>query len=433
MIERAIAVRAEALYVPIVAALLGGRLRRQPPRQFAACLLSFLWTLPTILVLQRINQWAGWWSYSTDGPALCGMPLELYLGWVALWGLVPQLVFPRTRLWVVAAVMVSLDVVAMPMCAPVVTLGSRWMVGESVAVALVLVPALCIARWTGTDTSLPWRAAMQVATSGLIFLYLCPELVFALRPGAGWQRLFAMPSWQRQLWLQIVLLCAIPGVAAVMEFAQRGLGTPIPYDPPKRLVTSGIYRYVANPMQLSCAVVMTLWAAMLGNAWLLIPAAISIVYSAGLAEWDERDDLAKRFGEDWRTYRDVVRSWRIRWTPYAAGPAAKLYVARTCEPCSEVRAWLEARESTGLQLVDAETLAAGSIRRIRYVPADGSGEVEGVRAIGRALEHLNLGWALAGATLRLPVVWWIVQTVMDAAGLGPRTICAAKTDSRAGS
>ena len=433
MIERDLAIRVGALYAPIVLAMAAGVLRKQPPRQLAACLLSFLWTLPTLVVLQRFNEWAGWWSYPSAGPTLCGMPLEMYLGWVALWGLAPQLLFPLTRLWLVAAAMIGLDLVAMPLCAPVVILGPHWLLGEAVGVMIVLIPALCIARWTLTDTHLRWRAVMQVATSALLFLYLSPELAFALRPGPGWQRLLTMPSLQRQLWLQIVLMCSIPGVAAVMEFAQSGLGTPIPYDPPKRLVTSGIYRYVANPMQLSCAIVMLLWAVVLGSALLLIPAVICIVYSAGLAEWDERDDLARRFGDDWRAYRRAVGNWRVRWTPYTAGPPATLYIARTCGPCSEVRRWFESRSLTGLHLEDAETLPAGSIRRIRYVPADGSGEVEGVRAVGRALEHLNLGWAIVGATLRLPVVWWIVQTVMDASGLGPRNLCYATTDYPAGS
>jgi protein-S-isoprenylcysteine O-methyltransferase Ste14 len=422
MVDQAIAVRAGALYGPVMAAMAAGLLRRQPARQFAACLLGFLWVLPSLVALQRLNEWAGWWSYRSAGPELCGMPVELYLGWVVLWGIVPQLMFPRVRLWVVAAIMVAFDLVAMPLCAPVVVLGSRWLMGEAVAVGLVLMPALLIARWTFTDTYLPCRAALQVVTAGMIFLYWVPELVFAMRPGTGWTVLLHIPGWQRQIWLQIALVSAIPGVAAVMEFVERGLGTPIPYDPPKRLVSSGVYRYCANPMQMSTAVVMVLWAGLLRNAWLLVPAAISIVYSAGLAEWDEGDDLARRFGEDWLAYRRAVRSWRIRWKPYAEGPAAKLYVARTCGPCSEVRAWFAGQELTGLELVDAETLAAGTIRRIRYVPADGSGEVEGVRAVGRALEHLDAGWALAGAVLRLPVVWWVVQTVLDAAGLGPRTL-----------
>jgi protein-S-isoprenylcysteine O-methyltransferase Ste14 len=428
--DRAIVIRAGALYVPLLLALVGGRFRVQPPRQFAACLLSFLWALPTLVILQRLNAWAGWWSYASAGPMFYGMPLELYLCWVVLWGVVPELVFPRTRLWVVGVAMVGLDLLAMPACAPVVVLGRQWLVGEAVAVAIVLVPALLISRWTLTDTYLPWRAGMQVATAALVFLYWGPEVVFCLRPGLGWEAFPAMPGWERQVWLQIVLVCAIPGVAAVMEFVERGSGTPIPYDPPKRLVASGVYRYCANPMQMSCALVMVLWAAMLRSWWLLVPAGISIVYSAGIAEWDERDDLERRFGEDWRFYRREVKNWRVRWTPYAAGPPAKLYVARTCGPCSEVRAWFEARTLIGLALVDAETLAAGTIRRIRYVPAEGSGEVEGVRAVGRALEHLHVGWAFAGAVLRLPGVWWLVQTVMDASGLGPRDLVVDRAQNK---
>jgi hypothetical protein len=64
---------------------------------------------------------------------------------------------------------------------------------------------------------------------------------------AGWRHNIAAGSWYRQLAAQSICLLALPGVAAVMEFAGRGLGTPTPYDPPKRLVTSGVYRYCANP------------------------------------------------------------------------------------------------------------------------------------------------------------------------------------------
>jgi hypothetical protein len=74
----------------------------------------------------------------------------------------------------------------------------------------------------------------------------------------------------------------------------------------------------------------------------------------------------------------------------------------------------------GLEIVDAESLPAGSIERMRYVPRDGGGGAEGVRALGCALEHTNLSWALAGIALRMPIIWQSVQLVMDASGLGPR-------------
>ncbi len=422
--DRELYLRALALYLPITLALLAGRLRGQPPRQFAACLLSLLWTLPSLLIVQRLNQLAHWWSYSSPGVQFVGMPLELYFGWAVLWGVLPQLALPRFALWVSVVLAIAVDVLSMPAMSPVVWLRPRWLIGEMAAIVIVLMPALCIARWTQKDTHLRARAALQVTLSGLIFLYLIPEVTFALRAGAGWQPLLQMSGWQRQFWLQIVFIAAIPGVAAVMEFAERGHGTPIPYDPPKRLVLSGIYRYVANPMQLSCGVVMLLWAAMLRNAWLLIPGIVSVIYSAGIAEWDEAADLSRRFGQDWLFYRMAVRNWRPRWRPYYVGPHARLYVAATCGPCSEVRMWFEAWRPAGMEIVDAETLPAGSIRRIRYDPADGTPASEGVRAVGRALEHLNLAWALAGAALRLPVVWWAIQLVMDASGAGPRTLAS---------
>ena len=147
---------------------------------------------------------------------------------------------------------------------------------------------------------------------------------------------------------------------------------------------------------------------------------LTIIYSAGIATWDEGEDLARRFGADWKRYRSEVGNWWPRWRPYSEGAKGRVYIAASCGPCSEVREWLEARRPVGLEIVDAECLPAGSIRRMRYEAVDSTYSVEGVRAMARALEHLHLGWALAGAFLRLPGVWWFVQVVMDASGLGPR-------------
>jgi protein-S-isoprenylcysteine O-methyltransferase Ste14 len=411
-----------AVYLPLMAAVIAGLVNGRRPRTFAACLLSTLWVAPTLLAVQAINCRAGWWVFSGDSVLFHQMPVECFVGWVILWGIVPQLAFPRLALGWVAAIMVLTDLIAMPLCKPLVHLEPRWLIGESLSIVVVLAPALCIARWTYDNTNLRLRSAIQVATSGMLFLYLLPEIVFALRPGAGWRPLLQEPSWQRQIGIQVLLLVAIPGVSAVLEFAERGGGTPIPYDPPQRLVTSGIYRYCANPMQFSCALVMVLWAGMLRNGWLILAALMSAIYSAGIAEWDERQDLASRFGEEWRSYRAAVRSWRLRWRPFDAGPTARIYIASTCGPCSEIREWIEARNPVGLQIVDAEACPLGAIRRMRYEPGDDSAACEGVRAMGRALEHLNLGWAIAGAALRMPGVWQSVQLVMDASGLGPREL-----------
>jgi protein-S-isoprenylcysteine O-methyltransferase Ste14 len=424
--HRATVIRFASLYLPLTAAVLASLLRPKLPRMFAAGLLSLLWTLPTLLIQQRINLVAHWWRFESGGVVLLGMPLECFIGWAILWGLVPQLTFRRLPLPLVLVLMAALDLWLMPLSRPVVQLQKPWLFGEAAALALVLAPALFIARWTIDNTHLSFRAALQVVLSGLLFLFLLPEVAFALHPTAGgasvWSPLLHMPARFRQAAVQVLLLLAVPGVSAVTEFTQRGFGTPIPYDPPRRLVESGIYRYCANPMQLFCAVVLVLWACLLRNPWLLAAAGMSIVYSAGIAHWDENNELAIRFGASWRQYRRAVPVWRLRWRPHHTGASARLYMARSCSSCNEIRQWIEQRRPIGLELIEAETLPQDSIRRLRYDPADGTAPVEGIVAFARALEHLNLAWAYCGITLRLPGVHQALQLVMDASGFGPRAI-----------
>ncbi len=419
--------RAAALYLPITAAAIARLLNGRRPRQFAACLLGTLWTLPSLLAIQKMNLYASWWNFpGASTIRVYDMPLELFLGWIILWGLLPQLAFPTLGILTSSAIMVAVDCLFMPRCTAIIQLNPHWLIGELAAALLVLLPARAIAHWTQSNTHLRARAALQLLLATALFLYLIPEVGFILRPprsNAGWPILLQMPAWRLQLVLQLIFFLALPGISSVIEFANRGRGTPIPYDPPQLLVTSGIYRYVANPMQLSCTAVMFAWSVLLHSGWVAFAAIITVAYSAGLAEWDEREDLQQRFGQPWQHYRAAVRNWLPRWRPYHPGKPATLYIARTCAPCTQIRRWVEARHPLGLQIIDAETLPTASIQRMRYTPEDGSPTAEGIRAMGRALEHLNLVWALAGITLRLPGIAHLAQLLMDVSGLGPRTLC----------
>lgn len=431
--------------MPIALCVVAYFLRITRIRTFASPLLSFLWALSTLLILQRLNLYYGWWSFETHTACVLGMPVAFYLGWAIFWGLVPQLAWPKLDVLSIAIVAFSFDFLVMVLLKPALELSGQslghappWLVGDAVGIVLVLVPGMLLFRWTEDETRLPLRATGQVILSGFVFLYLVPEIVFALRPGTPeWRPLLTTSGFMRQLWLQILLLLALPGIIAVQDFATRGRGTPLPYDPPRRLVTSGVYRYCANPMQLSCAAVMLTEAIMLRNLWLVAAAVMSTVYSAGLAHWDEEVDLARRFGAgtsasdessasarpnvNWTVYRAAVPAWSVRWRPFTAGAPGTLYVAATCATCRGVRMFLEQRNPAGLVFCDAESLPSGSIRRLRYVPAEGQTE-SGVLAFARALEHVHLGWAFCGFLLRLPVIHQAAQLLTDAAGFGPRTV-----------
>src|SRR5262249_44694108 len=151
------------------------------------------------------------------------------------------------------------------------------------AIVIVLLPSILFSRWTLEDTRLRGRAIFHVISSGALLLFVLPESVFALLHRTGWNAFVLTPAWVRNLEFQIIAILGVGGVSAVQEFARRGGGTPIPFDAPKRLVTSGLYRYVANPMQFSCAIVLTTWGVVLQDWWVFTAGLIAFVYGIGLA------------------------------------------------------------------------------------------------------------------------------------------------------
>jgi hypothetical protein len=205
------------------------------------------------------------------------------------------------------------------------------------------------------------------------------------------------------------------GVAAVREFAAAG-GTPLPYDPPARLVTTGPYAYVRNPMQTSMAGAYLLLSVL--DPWFLAAALIAVAYGAGLASWHEGEDLASRYGAAWRAYHRQVRPWLPRRRPYPGMTGGVAYVAATCGQCRGLARWVRERRPVALRIRPAEDHPAG-LRRMTYERGDGV-RAEGVAALAHVLQHLHLGWALAGWFLLLPGAGRFAQLCADAFGAGPR-------------
>ncbi len=91
----------------------------------------------------------------------------------------------------------------------------------------------------------------------------------------------------------------------------------MPCDPPRRLVTTGPYAYVSNPMQLSLVTVFLGWAALLDSTHLAATGIVVAAAGAVVGECYERRHLDGQHGPEWRAYRHAVRSWLPRWRPYA--------------------------------------------------------------------------------------------------------------------
>jgi len=430
-------IRASALYAPLCLTAVAWLALAPNRRQRAAALLATGWNIPSLLAVHVVATRLGWWSFGVSDATVAGFPVDLYLGWAVAWGALPSLLGRTLPVGVIAAGAALIDLVAMPRLAPVVRLGEPWLVGEAVAIGACLIPAQLLAKWTPQDAHVTRRATLQALAFGGLTLGVLPTVILEQR-GGSWSPLLTRSSWVTGILLQLLLLAALLGLAAVQEFAVRGGGTPVPFDPPKRLVMTGPYAYVRNPMQLSAALVMLGWGAILGSWWVAGAGLMAVVYGAGLAAGDERGDLDRRFGRTWRAYVRAVRSWVPRWTPVdlgsvwrvdALGEATSerreiptLYVAAECGPCAQVRAWFEARHTIGLAIVAAERHPRRQLTRITYDPGDGTADSVGVAALGRAVEHVNLTWALVGMFVRLPGVCWLLQIVTDASGGGPKQV-----------
>jgi protein-S-isoprenylcysteine O-methyltransferase Ste14/predicted DCC family thiol-disulfide oxidoreductase YuxK len=414
---RIVAIRSFALLLPLLGAAAAWLWLQPRKRTAGAIYLATLWTLPTLLVLHVLAQSLGWWTFHVDGGTFFDMPVDLYLGWALLWGALPTLLLRRFPLALVVGLLMAFDLVLMPLCAPVIELGPRWLLGELVAAAIVLIPAQLLARWTDRDEHLYGRVLLQCLLFTALVLIALPFILLALRTGE-W-KLAASPI-VCQLLLQCAVVTLVVGLSAVQEFAERGGGTPFPYDPPKRLVRSGIYAYIRNPMQVATSLLFALLAIAMMSRWMLYATVVSIAYAIGFAAWDERGDLRERFGSRSVEYAATVDHWFPSWRPHIDAPST-IYFSADCGLCSDIAQRLQRRQPAQLTFVAAELHPTRDLDRVRYESADGYA-ADGIVAIARALEHIHLGWAIVGFAMRLPIARTLLQLIVDASGGGRRTV-----------
>ncbi len=104
----------------------------------------------------------------------------------------------------------------------------------------------------------------------------------------------------------------------VRLFARIGRGTLAPWDPTRHLVVEGPYRHVRNPMITAVVSVLAGEAALFGSPPLLIWALAFFAINHAFFLLHEEPGLARRFGDEYREYRENVPRWlprRTAWTP----------------------------------------------------------------------------------------------------------------------
>ena len=117
----------------------------------------------------------------------------------------------------------------------------------------------------------------------------------------------------------ILIIVGVPGlVDSFARFALDGLGTPAPIAPPQKLVVTGLYRYVRNPIYIAVVAVILGQGLLFGDWHVLWYGALLWLSFHAFVVMYEEPTLKETFGTDYESFRTNVPRWIPRLTPWRA-------------------------------------------------------------------------------------------------------------------
>ena len=153
---------------------------------------------------------------------------------------------------------------------------------------------------------------MPVWLRAAVFIAIAPGAVAGWLPWYVAGRPFSLWNASYGAW-RLGALLALAGWFVLLwcarDFAVRGRGTPGPYDPPRHLVTAGLYEYVRNPMYVGVLM------AILGQAiWYhsrsvaIYAAVVAVMFHSWVVLYEE-PKLRSLFGREYDDYCRRVSRW----------------------------------------------------------------------------------------------------------------------------
>lgn len=168
-------------------------------------------------------------------------------------------------------------------------------------------PARRAAVWWNVTKTL-----IEILAFWFVFLIALPIGISVVEIALAVQRFPSYPAIAALLLFVFTLL----GLWAALTVAIAGRGTPLPIDEARRLVTTGPYAYVRNPLAIATMAQGTAIVLALGSFPVMIYVAVFGLWLYFYARPREERHLEERYGERWREYRTAVRAYRPRLKPY---------------------------------------------------------------------------------------------------------------------
>lgn len=155
-------------------------------------------------------------------------------------------------------------------------------------------------------------------SSAVLFLLFFP-VVFIVVPGAlaRLNTQLGLPQYSYPLTFALGVFLAAIAIMVILQgfilLVTIGQGTPAPTNPPRKLVTSGLYQHTRNPVLLAYILFLLAEFLIFGYLLLLVYAvAAAAGFHLYIVLWEE-GELRRRFGEDYLVYKRSVPRWLPRF------------------------------------------------------------------------------------------------------------------------
>jgi len=105
-------------------------------------------------------------------------------------------------------------------------------------------------------------------------------------------------------------------ISTIRMFILIGKGTIMPWDPSRKLIVSGLYAHVRNPMILSISLLLIGEAILFSSVGIAVMVAVSFIFNTLYFIFFEEPGLEKRFGREYVEYKKNVPRWIPRLKPW---------------------------------------------------------------------------------------------------------------------
>jgi protein-S-isoprenylcysteine O-methyltransferase Ste14 len=162
------------------------------------------------------------------------------------------------------------------------------------------------------------RVILSILALPFVVLVVIPGVILYLEAE------FYGIEWTRHPQNTVLSIISIPlcllGVTLLVWtnclFIRKGRGTLAPWDPPREFIIEGPYRHVRNPMIIGVGLILAAGAVVFRSTGITFWAVLFILVNMIYFPLKEEKDLIKRFGDDYREYRQNVPAWIPRLTPW---------------------------------------------------------------------------------------------------------------------